>query len=482
MQVIDKQHKRSRRFCRSTASRALCLSLLLITAVFVQAQQNRGAVGRAGQKQRVATLTAVEVELVRQSAHPLTGGERDYDPLMEQIGDARFVLLGEATHGTHEFYRERARITRRLIEEKGFNIVVLEADWPDAYRVNEYVRGQGKDRNAEEALSGFKRFPRWMWRNADFSHFVEWLRSYNDSRPDGSTGVGVYGMDLYSLAASKQAVVEYLKRMDPEAARRAGKRYDCLGGYGNRPEQYGYEVATHSRGSCEKQAVAQLKEMEQRFAAWHGRPNRTPDDELLSAYQNARVVRHGEAYYRLLYFQNFSTWNLRDSHMASTIQELVRYVDALGGDKAKVVVWAHNTHQGDARMTRRGEQGELNVGHLMRKFHDGKTYLVGFTTYTGEVMAATEWGEGSRRMKVRPALNESYSGLFHQTGVPNFLLLFRGNERLAHALGEHRLERAIGVVYLPGTERKSHYFEARMSRQFDAVIHWDVTSAVEPLK
>jgi erythromycin esterase-like protein len=401
---------------------------------------------------------------------------------MEQIGDARFVLLGEATHGTHEFYRERARITRRLIEEKGFNVVMLEADWPDTYRVNEYVRGQSKDSNAEQALSEFKRFPRWMWRNREFASFIEWLRTYNDARPEGSTRVGVYGMDVYSLTDSRAAVVEYLRRVDAQAAKRASRRYDCMGGYGDRPERYGYDVATGSRGSCEKEALAQLKEMEQRYAAWYKSPNRERDDDLLSAYQNARIVRHGEAYFRLLYHQNFSTWNLRDSHMATTIHELVRYVDALGGEKAKVVVWAHNTHQGDARMTEKGERGEHNVGHLMRQFHDGKSFLLGFTTYAGEVMAAHEWGQGGRRMKVRQALPESYSALFHQTGIPNLLLLFRGNEPLTQSLGRPRLQRAIGVVYLPSTERRSHYFEARISRQFDAVIHWDVTSAVEPLR
>lgn len=482
MKVFSKEHKSVVSFRRQTSSFVLLLSLLLIAWVFVQAQQDQSLNRRTRRETRVTTPTPAEVELVRRSAHPLSGGERDYDPLMEQIGDARFVLLGEATHGTHEFYRERARITRRLIEEKGVNVVVLEADWPDAYRVNTYVRGEGKDRSAEEALSGFKRFPRWMWRNTDFRDFVEWLRSYNDSRPEGSARVGVYGMDLYSLTDSKEAVVEYLKRVDPAAARRASKRYDCLGGYRNRPEQYGHDVATHTRGSCEKQAEAQLKEMVQRFAAWRSSQNRKPDDELMSAYQNARVVRHGEAYYRLIYFQNFSTWNLRDSHMASTIQELVKYVDALGGQKGKAVVWAHNTHQGDARMTERAARGEHNVGHLMRQFHDGNTFLLGFTTYTGEVMAASGWGHGGRRMKVRPALSESYAGLFHLTGIQSFLLPFRGNDALTDALGRPRLERAIGVVYLPETERRSHYFEARMSKQFDAVIHWDVTRAVEPLR
>jgi erythromycin esterase-like protein len=397
------------------------------------------------------------------------------------IGDARFVLLGEATHGTHEFYRERALITRRLIEEKGFNAVVLEADWPHAYRVGEYVRGEGAEASAEQVLAGFKRFPRWMWRNADFRDLVEWLRSHNASRTP-EAHVGVYGMDLYSLSESTEDVVEYLKRADPENARRAQKRYQCLGGYRNRPEQYGYEVATRVRSSCEKEAVAQLQEMEQRLATWRASPDRRRDDELFSAYQNARVVRHAEAYYRLLYHQNFSTWNLRDKHMATTIQELVKYLDALGGNKTKVVVWAHNSHQGDARMTERGEAGELNVGQLMRQFHDGSAVLVGFTTYTGEVRAASEWGGGDRRMKLRPALPESYAALFHETGVPAFLLLMRGGGPHVEALARPRPERAVGVVYLPATERRSHYFQARLSKQFDAVIHWDTTTALEPLR
>ena len=464
----------------SLHSRLIKIGLLLALAPGA-AFPHQNPARRGGVSQRAASAAPAEVALVRQAAHALNGDARDYDPLMGLIGDARFVLLGEATHGTHEFYRERARITRRLVEEKGFHAVVLEADWPDAYRVGEYVRGRGTDVSAEQALSGFTRFPRWMWRNADFRDFVGWLRAHNQGRPEGER-VGVYGMDLYSLAHSADAVVEYLNRVEPEAARRARKRYGCFGGYRRRPEQYGYDVASMTRGSCEKEAAAQLKEMEQRLAAWRSRPARARDDELFSAYQNARVVSHGEAYYRLSYHPGFSTWNLRDSHMASTLQELAKYLGAAVGGEAKLVVWAHNTHQGDARMTERGEEGELSVGHLMRKYHDGSSVLVGFTTYTGEVTAASEWGAGGRRMKVRPALPESFSALFHETGVPNFLLTLRGGGPHAEVLARPRLERAIGVVYLPATERQSHYFEARLSKQFDAVIHWDVTGAVEPLK
>ena len=419
--------------------------------------------------------------LVKKFAHPISGNSRDYDPLLKMIGDARFVLLGEATHGTHEFYRERAAITRRLIEEKGFDAVVLEADWTDAYRVNEFVRGASKDQTAEQSLTGFTRFPEWMWRNTDFRDLVASIRSHNNSGKPNTSPAGIYGMDLYGLSESAEAVIEYLKRIEPEAGNQAARRYACFKGYGDKPEQYGYDVSRDGKKSCEKQALEQFQEMETRFNRWLNTKNRQRDDDLFSAYQNARVIKNGEAYYRLSYKGNFSTWNLRDTHMAETLQALVGYLDAAGNQKSKVVVWAHNTHQGDARMTEMGESGELNVGHLMRQANDGDSVLVGFTTYTGEVTAASEWGEKGERMKVRPALTGSYSRLFHETGVPNFLLIFRGNEQLTEELARPRLERAIGVVYKPETERQSHYFDARMSKQFDAVIHFDVTSAVKPL-
>ncbi|HEV2801659.1 MAG TPA: erythromycin esterase family protein [Pyrinomonadaceae bacterium] len=456
----------------------VCLSANACMSVMTD-QQGRGKT--QGSNAPVESAASVSA-LVRKSAVPLTGGKSDYDALMNLVGDARFVLLGEATHGTHEFYRERTRITRRLIEEKNFSAVVLEADWPDAYRVSEYARGRGRDATAEQALSAFTRFPQWMWRNQDFLELVAWLRSHNDRRPTDARRVGVYGMDLYSPADSAKAVVEYLTRVDREAGERAHKRTECFRRYGDRPEQYGSDVAAGMKPSCEKDAADLLQEMEGRMNAWRARPKRVRDDDLFSAYQNARVVKNAESYYRLSYQGGFSTWNLRDSHMAETLQEISRYEAAVGGEPAKIVVWAHNTHQGDARMTEMGEAGELNVGHLMRKFHDGASVLVGFTTYTGEVRAASEWGARGEKMKVRPALAESYSGLFHGAGVPNFLLILRGGGAVSDALAKNHLERAIGVVYLPQTERQSHYFEARLSKQFDAVIHLDVTNAVEPLK
>jgi erythromycin esterase-like protein len=434
-----------------------------------------------GEPENTLEQNDAAVNLIKKSAHSISGNPRDYDPLIKMIGDARFVLLGEATHGTHEFYRERALITKRLIEEKGFDAVVIEADWTDAFRANEFVHSASKDQTAEQSLSGFTRFPQWMWRNTDFRDLVASIRLYNNSAKPEISRVGIYGMDLYGLSESAEEVVQYLRQVDPEAGNRAAKRYSCFAGYNDKPEQYGYDVSRDGKKSCEKQALEQFREIENRFNNWLSMKNRQRDEELFSAYQNARVVKNGEAYYRLSYKGNFSTWNLRDSHMAETLQALTQYLDAVGNAKSKVVVWAHNTHQGDARMTEMGEAGELNVGHLMRQAHDGDSVLVGFTTYAGEVIAASEWGEKGQRMKVRPAISGSYSRLFHETGIPNFLLIFRGNESLTRELSRPRLQRAIGVIYKPETERQSHYFDARISKQFDAVIHFDVTNPVKPL-
>ena len=428
------------------------------------------------------TETPSVVTTVRDAARPLTGDERDYDSLMELIGDARFVLLGEATHGTHEFYRERARITRRLIEEKGFDTIVLEADFPETLRVNAYVRGAGADRDAGAALAGFKRFPRWMWRNTDVRELVESLRRYNDARPAEAARVRIHGMDLYSLHASADAVVNSLKRIDPEAARRARKWYGCFGLYRYDPAGYGQAVASGMNRSCEKEVQQQFDEMGRFVGERMRAANRQPDEDLLYALQHARVVKNAEAYYRTAYRSSTASWNLRDRHMVDTIDYLVRHSNALGGGQSKVIVWAHNSHLGDARATEASERGELNVGQLMRQRHGMGAVLVGFTTYTGKVRAAREWGGGGERRTVRPSLAGSYGSLFHETGVPNFLLLLRNNSKLTAAFAQPRLERAIGVIYLPHTERRSHYFRARLSRQFHAVIHFDVTSAVEPLK
>ncbi len=426
------------------------------------------------------TTRTVLINAVRETAHPLTGATTDYDPLMQLIGGARFVLLGEATHGTHEFYWARAEITKRLITEKGFVAVAVEADWPDAYRVNRYVRGRSGDPTARDALAGFKRFPIWMWRNTDVLDFIEWLRARNTSLPPDARKTGFYGLDLYSLHASIEAVVSYLEKVDPEAAKRARYRYSCFEHFGEDTQAYGYAAGFNLSKSCEDEVVAQLIELQQHTAEYAKRDGQVAEDEFFYAEQNARLAKDAEEYYRTMFSGRVSSWNLRDRHMAGTLEALVAHLDREGGG-TKVVVWAHNSHVGDARATSMGSQGELNIGQLVRERHGREAVLVGFSTYTGTVTAASDWGAPLERKRVRPALQDSYEALFHQAGLSNFLLPSHNDSKAANALHGPRLERAIGVIYLPKSERISHYFQARLPEQFDAVLHFDETLAIEPL-
>ena len=426
----------------------------------------------------VANLKS-EIEIVREAAHPLEDAERNYDPLINMIGEARFCLIGEATHGTHEFYRDRAEITKRLIKEKGFKAVAVEADWPDAFRINRYVRGMSDDRNADEALAGFKRFPTWMWRNTVVVDFVEWLREYNESLPDYSAKVSFYGLDLYSLYTSIEAVLSYLNKVDPEAASRARYRYSCFEHFRENTQAYGYAANFGMTDTCEREVLGQLLELRRRAAEYASRDGRIAQDEFFFAEQNARLIKNAEAYYRTMFRGRVDSWNLRDRHMAETLDALVNHLSA-EGQTAKVAVWEHNSHLGDARATYMAAQGELNVGQLVRQKYGREAVLVGLTTYTGTVTAASDWDGPAERKRVRPALAESYEHLFHKVGLENFLLTMR--EQTSTVLRRPRLERAIGVIYLPQTERQSHYFDASLSEQFDAVIHFDETSALEPLE
>ncbi|HTY84731.1 MAG TPA: erythromycin esterase family protein [Silvibacterium sp.] len=428
------------------------------------------------------TSLSINVDLIRDAAHPLTGGPADYDPLMDLIGDARFVLLGEASHGTHEFYRERAQITKRLIREKGFTAIAVEADWPDAYRVNQYVQSQGHDTEAIEALSGFQRFPAWMWRNADLLDFVGWLRSHNDSLPaESAAKVGFYGLDLYSLHASIAAVLTYLDKVDPDGAARARYRYACFEHFGEDPQTYGYVAGFGLSHTCESEVVAQLTELRRRAAEYARRDGRIAAEDFFSAEQNARLVRNAEEYYRTMFRERVSSWNLRDAHMAETFDALAEHLE-LTQHRPKLVIWAHNSHLGDARATRMHRAGEWNVGQLIRQRYGNDCRLIGFSTYTGTVTAASNWDGPAERKRVRPARPDSYEGLFHTTGMSAFLLTLEHGSQVANGLSEPMLERAIGVIYLPESELTSHYFEARLSDQFDAIIHFDRTRAVEPLE
>jgi len=417
------------------------------------------------------------VEAVRSRARPILGRESDYDPLIERIGERRVVLLGEATHGTHEFYRERARITRRLVEEKGFSAVAVEADWPDAYRVNRYVRSMSDDVDAGEALGSFERFPRWMWRNAEVVELLEWLRSHNETRERGTPSVGFYGIDLYSLHASIDAVIHYLDEVDPEAARRARQRYACFDHFGEDAQAYGYAAGLGLAPDCEETALQQLVELRRRAGELSARDGRIPEDEFFFAEQNARLVTNAEEYYRSMFRNRVSSWNLRDRHMTDTVRALLEHFDR-PGRPSKIVVWAHNSHLGDARATEMGRRGEWNVGQLAREEFGDDAFLVGFTTASGTVAAARDWDAPVEIRAMRPPLRDSWEHLLHEVGIPAYLVLLDPG---VSALAAEKLERAIGVIYRPETERVSHYFEAALADQFDALLHFDRTRAVTPL-
>ena len=426
----------------------------------------------------MATITDAALDAIRSQAIPVTGGASDYDALLDLVGNARFVLLGEATHGTHEFYAERARITQRLIEEKGFCAVAVEADWPDAYRVNRYVRGEGHDGDGRAALSGFERFPAWMWRNTAVLDFVEWLRARNDA--SGQAKAGFYGLDLYSLFTSIHEVLGYLDKVDPEAAREARRRYACFDHYDRDSQQYGYAASFGMSDSCEQGVLAALHDLQQRAFDYMQGDGIAAEDAYFCAQQNARLVKNAEEYYRTMFRGRVSSWNLRDSHMAETLDALARHLSR-DGKPARIVVWEHNSHIGDARATEIGRMGEWNVGELARKAYGADACLVGFSTYDGRVTAASEWDGPAEHKHVRPGLPGSYEHTLHSTGLGNFYLPLRDPGPARDALMEGRLERAIGVLYIPRTERQSHYFMAQLPRQFDAVIHIDRTTAVEPL-
>jgi len=424
---------------------------------------------------------AAAIRAVSAAARPLSGGPSDFDGLLELVGDARLVLLGEASHGTHDFYRVRAEITKRLIRERGFRAVAVEADWPDAYRVNRYVRGRPGDGDATEALGGFARFPQWMWRNADVLDLVGWLREYNDAQEEQAARIGFYGLDLYSLHASMHAVVDYLRLVDPEAADRAARRYACFDHFGADPQEYGYATTLGLEPSCEREVVSQLIELRRAAAEYARRDGRLAPDDLFFAEWNAQVVAAAEQYYRTMFQSHTASWNLRDRHMADTLAALVNFLET-DGSPGRIVVWAHNSHQGDARATELGLRGEQNLGQFARERFGADAVLVGFTTYHGTVTAASDWGGAAERKRVRPALPGSYEALFHEAGIPQFYLDLRSGTGAGAALAAPRLERAIGVIYRPETERLSHYFEVRLPAQFDAVLHYDHTRAVEPLE
>jgi len=420
------------------------------------------------------------LDTVREAAQPIEGSANDYDSLLAFIGDAKVVLLGEASHGTTEFYRSRAQITKRLICDKGFSAIAVEADWPDAYRVNRFVKGDNKDADASWALSGFKRFPTWMWRNTEVLQFLTWLRVHNDSLVPADR-VGFYGLDLYSLHASMECVLRYLDNIDPDAARRARDRYACFTQFGDDPQRYGYAAGFGLRPSCEEEAISQLIDL-QRNSLLHSRMDGFAAlDRFFDAEQNARVVKDAEEYYRAMFGDSVASWNLRDQHMMETFVALSRHL-GLRQAPAKMVVWAHNSHVGDARATAMGQAGEWNIGQLARQSYGDDCRSIGFTTYSGTVTAASEWDGPTRTIPVRPARADSYESLMHDTEIPAFTLNLKKPSRVADSLRTPMRERAIGVIYRPESELASHYFKAALSDQFDAIIHFDESCAVEPIE
>lgn len=422
---------------------------------------------------------ATIVQVVQRHAIPLdleTAGQRLLDAIDPGVS---VVLIGEATHGTHEFYRIRADLTRALIQHRGFTCVAVEADWPDAYRANRWVRLLGDDPTAEEALADFTRFPRWMWRNREVVRFLRWLRGENASRP-ADARVGFYGLDLYSLHRSMARVIAYLSKVDPTAAERARRGYACFDVFGDDVQLYGYAAHLRLERSCEDDVIEQLMDLRRRAAEYATRDGRIAADEYFAAEQDARLVCDAEAYYRAMVRGGAESWNLRDRHMMATLDAVLDH--ARRPDRpVRAVVWAHNSHLGDARATSHSQRGELNLGQLARERHGRACCAVGMTTHDGEVTAAHEWDGPAALRTVRPSLPGSYERLFHDSGLGAHMLPLAAPD-LASALSAPKLERAIGVLYRPETERASHYFAARLPQQFDLLVHVDRTRALEPLE
>lgn len=410
-------------------------------------------------------------DVVRPACEPLPPiKDEGFAAAFDRFAGAQVVLLGEASHGTSEFYSARAAITRRLIERHGFSIVAVEADWPDALRIDRHVRHRGAGAYDEEA---FARFPTWMWRNEEVAAFVEWLRAHNADKPHGDRAE-FRGLDVYSLRSSIAAVLDYLDRVDPEEAERARQRYGCLTPWQAEPAWYGRAVVT-GEDPCEPEVARQLKEMLERRAEYAAQDG----EDWFDAVQNARIVRAAERYYRIMYRGSTESWNLRDRHMFDTLQQVME----ARGPGAKAVVWAHNSHVGNAAATAMGWQGEFNIGELCKTAYGENAVAIGFGTDRGTVAAADDWDGAMRIKNVVPARGGSYERVFLRTGVRASLTDLRGPGRteLREVLSEPRLERAIGVIYRPETELQSHYFDAVLPEQFDGYVWFEETQAVTPL-
>lgn len=413
-------------------------------------------------------------ELIAQSSeHFANIDDVNLDNLMERIGDSRVVLLGESSHGTAEFYEMRARITKELIEKKGFTIITAEADWPDAAHIHHYINGREDDALLQN--EPFSRFPTWMWANQSMLEFTHWLHAYNDKIESLEQKVGFYGLDLYSLYSSIEAVLDYLQKVDPKTAEIARDRYSCLMPWANDPALYGRAVMTEQHKSCEAEVLKNLQDLLKKHLGY----SKANKEQFFDAERNAKLIINAERYYRTMYYAESNSWNQRDQHMFETLQAVLEF----RGSKSKAVVWAHNSHIGDARATQMSARGELNIGQLARQKYGDKAYNIGFGTDHGTVAAASEWGGPMEIKQVQPSHIDSYERIFHEVSTDNFLLPLRYplNEYLRKELLPERLERAIGVIYRPETERQNHYFYASLPSQFDEYIWFDKTRAVEAL-
>jgi erythromycin esterase-like protein len=426
------------------------------------------------------------VTAIEKIAVPLTGAVNDYDAIVDAAVGKKFVLIGEASHGTKEFYAIRAEISRRLIQEQGFDAVAVEADWPDAYGINRYVSFLGNANTALESLDGFERFPTWMWRNTEVLHFINWLHSWNAEfhRPmsQNKYPVGFYGLDLYSMNTSIHAVIDYLDKVDPVAAERARERYGCLDHFMDDPQAYGYATESGLADSCENEIVAQLRDIQHKAQMYQERNGFFTETEYFCATQNAKLVRNAEQYYRSMFSGRKNSWNVRDKHMFETLNDLSDHLGIQLGRKAKIIVWAHNSHIGNAGATEMGRRGEYNIGQLACDAYGADVLLVGFSTSHGTVTAASNWDEPPECKNINLPCSGSYEEVFHHVKYKNFLIDLRENNSAIDLLMQPRLQRAIGVIYRPMTERQSHYFQSCLPEQFDFMIHIDNTNAVQPLE
>lgn len=408
-----------------------------------------------------------EQDEIERLARPLSGID-DLDPLLDRIGEARFVLIGEASHGTSGFYRWRADLSQRLIAEKDFSFVAVEGDWPDCYQVNRWVKDHpGLDTSPEEVLKRFDRWPRWMWANAEVARFVGWLREHNRSN---GMPVGFYGLDVYSLWDSLDRIIEYLRNSRPDAMESATEAFGCFEPYGEDPHAYAWATRMVPT-DCEDEVVELLLEVSK------GGSDATDSEAEFDARQNAEVVAGAERYYRTMIQANNESWNVRDLHMSDTLDRLMKH----HGDGAKAIVWEHNTHVGDARGTDMAAAGMVNVGQVVRERHGvDDVVLVGFGTHHGEVVAASAWGDTLQVFNVPPARQGTHEDLLHEVAPGQSLLVFP-EVRDGPWLSARRGHRAIGVVYEPELDRRRNWVPTIMARRYDGFIYLDETKALQPL-